>query len=74
MYFIFILPINISTKLVANKTAAVEKFAGRINAQTINTGNTTGTNASLKSLMLSCFFDNVRATKSMSYNFAKSEV
>jgi len=44
-------PINIKTKLVVNRIAAVEKFAGKIRKQTINTGITIGRKADLKSLI-----------------------
>ena len=38
MYFILILPINISIRQVVKRTEAVEKFAGKISAQTTTTG------------------------------------
>jgi len=44
IYFSEILPINISTILVTNKMAAVEKLAGKINVQMKIAGMMTGKN------------------------------
>src|SRR5690242_3489752 len=74
MYFMFILPINMSTMQVKNSSNAVERFAGRINPQTRITGATIGTKADLKSLIFSCFFESIRATNIINASLAKSEV
>ena len=39
-YLIFTLPINMRISEVTNSTAAVEKLAGKISAQTMTTGQT----------------------------------
>lgn len=70
----FTLPINIKTKQVTKRRAAVEKLAGNINPQTINTGNRSGTKADLKLFISSCFFDNKRAKYMIKVSLAKSEV
>ena len=74
MYLTFIRPKNINIRQVVNNTAAVEKFAGRINPQTRHTGKIIGRKADLKSLMLSCFLESERATNSSNAIFARSEV
>ena len=74
MYFKAILPTNIRIIQVANRTAAVEKFAGKIKAQVISTGSIIGINADLKSLILSCLIDNARATNRINASLARSDV
>jgi hypothetical protein len=44
-YFILILPTNNSTKQLANKIPAVEKFSGNIRPTIAKTGNIKGINA-----------------------------
>lgn len=61
-------------KHVVNKTADVEKFAGKMSTHTRQTGHMSGINVPFKSLMLSCFFDNVLAMNKITASFAKSEV
>ena len=59
---------------VVNRTAAVLKLAGNINKVIARTGAIIGKKALLKSLMISCFRDRERATKSINASFAKSLV
>jgi len=65
---------NIKTKLVVKRIAAVEKLAGKIRRHIIKTGITTGRNADLKSLITSCLFVSIRAKYIMSVSLARSEV
>ena len=54
MCFVFARPINMSIKLVAPTSKAVDKFAGAISAQIIMTGVMIGKKPFLKSLITFC--------------------
>src|SRR5258708_1202191 len=74
MYLTLTLPINMMNIQVVNKTAAVLKFAGRINKVINNTGAIIGKKALLKSLIFSCFFESEREINNIKASLAKSLV
>ena len=74
MYFRLMRPINIRTRHVTNKIAAVEKFAGKIKIVTAMTGIITGRNPFLKFSTSSCFLLSTLARYMMRNNFAISEL
>ena len=65
---------NISMRQVSINTVAVEKLAGKIKAQTNNTGMIMGIKVALSSLILFCFFDSNLATYIIRAILAKSDV
>ena len=74
MYFMLMRPMNISTRQVTKRMAAVEKLAGRIRIVTITTGMITGRNPFLKSCTSSCFLVRTLARYMISTSFATSEL
>ena len=67
-------PINISSNEVAPVNNALDKLAGNINAHVASTGQITGKNPFLKSLITSCFLLSVREMNIKSASLAKSDV
>ena len=73
-YFMGILATNIKVKAVRNTSAAVEKFAGRINPQIPTMAKVSLPNTSLRSLILFWFTDKILAMYMTRAILAKSEV